>query len=296
MRRKKIALYSLIILLGIPSFIHAEIATASKYGFSEGRLLIDEKDITDVQMQARIYRKQGLEEQELGNLDAAMSLYQKAIAMDSSYAIPHNDLGVIYESYGWLNRAEKSYKKAISMDPNFLSAYSNLALLYESRNQWRDAYACWEKRVELGSECDPWTKKAKENMENLVQFLPEIKQLRKEEEKRMLAEKMIIEKEKKVEQAKQELVRARNLFRKEKYKEALASIDIVFSLNPQNKEALALKDEVNAALKNIKKEENIKSIQEYFRNGMQYYRQDDLQAAKREFERIVELTASPQKI
>lgn len=296
MKRKKIVIYGLIIFLGIPSLLCAQEEPPSKFGFSTGRLLVDEKDLNTVQTQARVYRQQGIEEQGHGNLEAAMVFYQKAIAMDSSYAVPYNDLGVIYETYGWLDRAEESYKKAISIDSNFLSAYSNLALLYENKKDFKSAYYYWKMRVDLGSECDPWTNKAKERIDKLVQFLPEVKQLKINEEKRKLAEITIMEKEEKIEAAKREFIQARSLFHREKYKDALASVELALFLNPQDKDALELKDEVSAVLKKINKEADIKNMQEYFRNGTQFYRQDDLQAAEREFERIVELTALPQKI
>jgi len=92
-------------------------------------------EITDISFadQARKYREEGLENQRLGNLPAAMTLYQKAIALDPTYAVAYNDLGVIYEAAGYPDRAKESYFKAIKIDPSYLGSYTNIALLYEEQ-------------------------------------------------------------------------------------------------------------------------------------------------------------------
>ncbi|TAM39117.1 hypothetical protein EPN54_03570, partial [bacterium] len=43
--------------------------------------------------QAEEYRNTGLEYQRTGDLDMAVSLYQKALAVDPGYGIVYNDLG-----------------------------------------------------------------------------------------------------------------------------------------------------------------------------------------------------------
>ena len=69
----------------------------------------EEKNLSELQKQARSYRAQGLELQCIGNMDAAMSLYQKAIELDPAYPVAYNDLGIIYEAKGLIDRAEESY-------------------------------------------------------------------------------------------------------------------------------------------------------------------------------------------
>ena len=125
------------------------------------------QDINTKQGMARDYRNQGWELQRRGDLDGAMSLYQKAIEIDPFYAVAYNDLGIIYESNAWLDRAEQSYLQAIKVDPNYPSAYSNLALLYENKRDLKKAAFYWEKRAELGSPDDPWTEKAKKRLEDI---------------------------------------------------------------------------------------------------------------------------------
>ena len=113
-----------------------------------------------LQEQARKYREAGLENQNMGNLPLAMSLYQKAIAIDPTYAAAYNDLGVVYEATGSAERAERSYLQALNIDPYYLSACTNLAFLYENKRDLPKAAFYWNKRAELGLFDDPWTQKA----------------------------------------------------------------------------------------------------------------------------------------
>jgi len=122
---------------------------------------------TTLQREARAYRVQGIEQQRLGNLDTAMSLYQKSITLDPAYAVPYNDLGILYEANGEVDRAEKSYLKAVMIDPNYASAYSNLACFYENKRDLNKASSYWQKRVELGDPNDPWTEKARQRLKDI---------------------------------------------------------------------------------------------------------------------------------
>lgn len=126
-----------------------------------------EDEPTAIEEQARMYRQQGIELQRIGNIDGAMSLYQKAIELDPTYAVAYNDLGVLYEAKGFTDRAEESYLRANKVDPNLLSAYTNLALVYETKRDLKKASFYWKERAELGSPDDPWTEKARKRYEDI---------------------------------------------------------------------------------------------------------------------------------
>lgn len=126
-----------------------------------------EDKLSSLQKEARAYRRQGREYQRQGDLDAAMTAYQKAIIVDSAYAVAYNDLGVIYEVRGLADRAQEAYLKAIQINPGYLSAYSNLALLYETGRDLEKAAFYWEQRVELGDPEDPWTDKARQRLSDI---------------------------------------------------------------------------------------------------------------------------------
>ena len=93
-----------------------------------------------------------------------MAYYQKAVALDSAYPTPQNDMGVLLEEQGRLEEAEQAYQQALSLNPNYLEPHANLAMLYERMGQGEKAIYHWLKRYELGDPYDPWTSRAEERL------------------------------------------------------------------------------------------------------------------------------------
>lgn len=263
-------------------------------------------ELSALQKQARIYRAQGLEQQNVGNLDAAMSLYQKAIELDPAYAVAYNDLGIIFEARGMTDRAEDSYQAAITVDPSYLSSYSNLALLYETKNDFDKAISYWKKRAQLGEPKDPWTKKARERFDALIRMSPSYKKSLMESEvlelDKRVAELKKIKKQEDLKKAKEYLATAKKLYNDTEYTKAINQLKSALSLDPQEKDALKLMEMAKAKIieqekkaKEEKKKRDIQNMQSHFETGVKYYQQDNLQAAKEEFGKIKELAASPLK-
>lgn len=117
--------------------------------------------------EAKSYRLKGYEAQEGGDIDTAVTWYQKAISLDVKYAAPHNDLGILFEAKGWLDRAEEEYQKALALDPDYEKAHTNLALLYERKGELEKAAFHWMRRYRLGNPNDPWTYEARQRLEKL---------------------------------------------------------------------------------------------------------------------------------
>lgn len=203
--------------------------------------------------QARMYRQQGLEQQKMGNLDAALGFYKKAVEIDPAYAATYNDLGVLYEAYGLMEEAEANYLQALKLDPNFLSAYSNLALFYENRRQTEKAYFCWRKRLELGPADDPWTEKAKKKIDMLMQAIPGLKQQVAESEQFALIQDTLEQKRlnnaKQIEQAKKHFQAAKKFCRKKQYKHALDELNLGLSLNPRDKDMREMVEKIQQEIK-----------------------------------------------
>ena len=158
-----------------------------KDSFREGSLVNIEtakkaKDLAELRLQARRYRKEGLEFQSIGQLDEAISSYQKAILLDPFYVESYNDLGVTYEMKGSPDRALGLYLTALEIDPDYLATYSNLASIYEGSGDLKKAAYYWKKRVKLGSSDDYWTQKAQMHLENIALVDEEIAQELREEE------------------------------------------------------------------------------------------------------------------
>lgn len=149
----------------LPKFLITIVSIFCVFCFSGTLFAQEEQDA--LSMQARSYRQAGVESQRMGNLPEAMSLYQKAIAIDSGYVESYNDLGVVYEALGYPERAEENYLKALQIDPAYLGVYTNLAFLYESQRNLEKAAFYWGKRAQLGSADDPWTQKAASRLKDV---------------------------------------------------------------------------------------------------------------------------------
>ncbi len=84
--------------------------------------------------------------QQRGDLEAAVRSITKAIALDGSKAIYHNNLGVSLRSLGRLEEAAAAYRQALAIRPRYADALSNLAVVLhelgheeEPRQLLRDA-------------------------------------------------------------------------------------------------------------------------------------------------------------
>lgn len=123
------------------------------------------------------YRAQGYERQQQGDVAGALALYQKAAALDPSYASPQNDMGVVYDEMGRVGDARTAYEQALALDPNFLQAHGNLAMLYERLGEKEKAIFHWLKRYQMGDPYDPWTNRAEERLAALgvLQLYPGLK-------------------------------------------------------------------------------------------------------------------------
>lgn len=155
----------------------------------------NESNLSELQKQARLYRSKGVDYQRIGDLDSAVSYYQKAIEIDPGYAMAYNDLGIIYEAQGGFDMAESCYLKAVKIDPNYLSSYSNLALFYESQRDLGKAGIYWAKRAELGVADDPWTIRARQRLNDIQLVLGDIKIDTTEQDAINLTKDVLVEKD-----------------------------------------------------------------------------------------------------
>ena len=113
---------------------------------------------------ARQYRQFGYAAQEKGDLQTARQFYEKAIALDPSYAVAHNDLGIIYEALGAWDKAERQYLCAIKAEPGYMPAYTNLALLYEKEKRQQEAKYYWKQRYLRDPKPSLWREEARKRV------------------------------------------------------------------------------------------------------------------------------------
>lgn len=127
-----------------------------------------EPAVTGLAREARLYRQQGYEAQQAGEMEDAIAKYHKAIFLDPAYATAYNDLGVSYEALGQLERARQAYTQCLEVNPRHPSAYANLAMLSERQGKFDEALVYWQRRAELGDPGDLWTQKAQERVAELT--------------------------------------------------------------------------------------------------------------------------------
>lgn len=87
-------------------------------------------------------------------IEEAKALYHKAIAADSGFCDPMDNLGRIYRSQGYLDSAVFMYRASLRAKPDNPIAFTNLGVVYVIREQLDSASACYKRVVEIDPE-DP---------------------------------------------------------------------------------------------------------------------------------------------
>ena len=88
-------------------------------------------DPKDKRVKTTLIHRIGSIYDDLEVLPLAETYYKKAIALDSTFSWPHNNLGVLYYNQNKNAEAEKLYKKAIEFDPEDAKATHNLKIVQE---------------------------------------------------------------------------------------------------------------------------------------------------------------------
>lgn len=75
-----------------------------------------------------------------GDYDGARKAYEKAVLLDGSNAVLHNNLGNAYRDLANFDGAIREYRKAIELSPTLSTGYANLANIYlDNLNEPNDA-------------------------------------------------------------------------------------------------------------------------------------------------------------
>jgi len=95
------------------------------------------------------YFQEGLEAHKTGDIEAAITLYTKAIYAKPDYAQAHNNLGTAYAQKHDYAKAEQEYRYAVELDPQYSLALKNLALIYAERQDYEKFYEYWKRATGL---------------------------------------------------------------------------------------------------------------------------------------------------
>ena len=91
---------------------------------------------------------------ELGQLDAAVESYEKALAINPDNAKAHSNLGVTLKDLGQLDAALECYKKALAIKPDYAEVYVNLGNIMRRLKLPDEALASYESASALDPDLD----------------------------------------------------------------------------------------------------------------------------------------------
>ncbi|MDB4092446.1 tetratricopeptide repeat protein [bacterium] len=99
-----------------------------------------------------LFNIQGTALKSLGQLDAAIEVFKKALAIEANYADAHSNMGVAFQKKGELDQAIEAYSKAISINPNYTEAYYNLGNTLTEQNNFDEAIKAYNKAIIIKSD------------------------------------------------------------------------------------------------------------------------------------------------
>jgi tetratricopeptide (TPR) repeat protein len=83
-------------------------------------------------MKHKFYNIRGKRYAKLGQLDAAIICYEKAISIKPKYVEAYYNLGFTHHKLGQLDEAIRSYKKVVAISPDYAITHNNkiLSVIY----------------------------------------------------------------------------------------------------------------------------------------------------------------------
>lgn len=114
------------------------------FNMAEFRLVYPRRPISDERAAAHYYSNLGVERMQAGERVLAREHFQRALALDPSFAQAWVNLGIWYQREREPGLAEASYLQALRVSPREYVAMSNLASLHEKRG--RPEMAHWFRR------------------------------------------------------------------------------------------------------------------------------------------------------
>jgi tetratricopeptide (TPR) repeat protein len=230
----------------------------------------------DIKETAERYREEGLELQSQGDLQGALTYYQRAIQLNPSYYEVYNDLGIVYEALGDKEMAEKMYETAISINPEYLAPYANLALLYEDIGEQEKAIYYWKRRYILGSEGDYWSRIAFRHLLMLGISDQEREELFKKKVDYFSRDLSYPEDQKKIERFKEAnsyFNKGRELFSQQDFEGAVKEFQTARSLVPPNE---SFRKEIDHYYHLAKQARDKRAIQTNIEQALSYLEEDRL--------------------
>ncbi|MBP9853911.1 MAG: hypothetical protein KBD53_03485 [Candidatus Omnitrophica bacterium] len=227
------------------------------------------------------YRELGIQEQQKGNFNAALSYFSKAVSLGTEDPAIFNDIGVIYEQMGLLGKAEKQYALAIKKDKNYLPSYSNMAMMYLNNGYPDKAFPYFKKRYELSKLGDEWGQKAKEEMMKIKpEYFAWFVRVEAEKLNKEIVEQNHKEFMDRIKRANEHYLKGVEYVHNEELKPAIDEFDFALNITPDNPKIIqARKDVMKVISKN--------QVKEQMDLAARHLEEGDSYSAKRELQKIL---------
>ena len=105
-----------------------------------------------------------------GKFEEALEAYRKTVAIEPFNAAALNNMGVVFEEQGKLDDAVEAYNKALFIKPDFSEAYRNLGNTLKALNRLVEAEDCYRKAIELQPGASETHKNLADTLQQLERF------------------------------------------------------------------------------------------------------------------------------
>ena len=95
------------------------------------------------------YFNQGVEQSNLGDLEAAIALWDQAVAIDPTYAPAWHNRGSALGTLGQLEEAIASFDRVLALNDQDIEALNGKGQVLYNLGQWPEAIACWDQVLTL---------------------------------------------------------------------------------------------------------------------------------------------------
>ena len=98
---------------------------------------------------AGVYNNMGAGLQGLGRMEEALSSFEMAVKIRPDYVEAFNNMGNLLQQMGRIDEAVSCYQEVLELKPNLSEAHNNLGNAYLRRGQIAEAISCYQKALEL---------------------------------------------------------------------------------------------------------------------------------------------------
>ena len=98
---------------------------------------------------ASLFNIQGAIFTGLGQLDASVVAYKKAIAIKPDYAEAYNNMGVTLQEQGKLEEGIEVYNKALAIKPDYADAYNNMGVTLQEQGKLEEGIEVYNKALAI---------------------------------------------------------------------------------------------------------------------------------------------------